>query len=77
MKAAFATIPNLCNRLRDVYLAEWLDYAPMQQLIEAFELAQQLAPLYAALTYHLYILPKMEARWQMESMVTFYLKRLL
>ncbi len=77
VKAAFASVPNLHNRLRDAYLSEWLDYASMEQLIEAFELAQLLAPLHAALTYHLYILLNMEARWQMESMVTFYLKRLL
>lgn len=51
--------------------------APLQHLRAAFELAQVLAPVHAALIYHLSILPQFEARWEMEDMVGYYLRLLL
>lgn len=65
------------DRLRDAYLSEWSRHAPPEQLREALEVAQWLAPLHNAVTYQRLILPFMEARWEMENMVPFYLRALL
>src|SRR5262249_20679996 len=60
-------IPDARTRLRDAYLEPWSLYAPMRRLVRAFDLAQRLAPLHHALTYHRYILPHIEAKWEAEA----------
>ncbi len=70
-------VPDVRARLRDSYLKPWRAYEPMDKLIEAFELAMLLAPLHHALIYHQYILPEMQAKWEMNNMIQFYLKRLV
>ena len=69
--------PDLPLRLRDAYLASWAAYGTRDDRIRAFELARKVGPLHLALLYHLTILPNMEARWEMENMVPFYLRMLL
>jgi hypothetical protein len=73
----FPDIPDARVRLRDAYLESWTTFAPMERLTAAFERAQPLAAIHNALTYHAILLPQMEARWEMENMVPFYLKMLL
>jgi len=70
-------VPNVRERLRDAYLQPWRAYEPMDKLIEAFDLAMQLAPLHHALIYHHQILPQMQMKWEMNNMLPFYLKRLI
>lgn len=74
---ALTQLPDLATRLRDTYLEPWATYAPPDRLRAAFELAQVLAPLHHALTYHHSILPYLEARWELENMVGFYLRMLV
>jgi hypothetical protein len=64
-------------RLRDAYLEPWTAYEPIERLVAAFELAQQVAPFHYAAIYHRSILPAMENRWEMERMVPFFLRMLL
>ncbi|HEX9057946.1 MAG TPA: phosphotransferase [Ktedonobacterales bacterium] len=64
-------------RLRDAYLEAWTGYASGERLRDVFHLADQIMPLHRALAYHTDILPAMEARWEMEYMVSYYLKQLL
>jgi hypothetical protein len=70
-------IADLRSRMRDAYLEPWNAYEPAARLVEAYELAQQLAPLHNAITYHVYILPGMQAKWEMHNMISFYLRKLL
>ncbi len=72
-----ATEPGTRERLRDAYLSPWHEFGDRASLVEAFEAAQQLGPLHLALFYHRTLLPAMEARWEMENMVAFYLRMLL
>jgi hypothetical protein len=72
-----AQLPDLVTRLRDAYLEAWAAYAPPGDILAAFELAQAIAPLHHALTYHQVILPHLEARWELENMVGFYVRMLL
>jgi hypothetical protein len=69
--------PDVRNRLRDAYLEPWQAYGSREDLLRAFELAQPLAALHHALTYHRVVLPNMELKWEMELMLPFYLKLLL
>lgn len=73
----FPKVPDVRERLRDAYLRPWSRGGRRSALVRAFELAQPLAALHHALTYHELILPNMEVRWEMELMVPFYLKMLL
>lgn len=73
----FPKVPDVRERLRDAYLAPWAAHMPYIQLERAFELAQPLAALHHALTYHRLVLPQMEVAWEMELMVPFYLKMFL
>lgn len=73
----FPRAPDVRTRLRDAYLQPWVRYAPMDRLVEAFELSQPLAALHHALIYHELVLPNMEIKWEMELMLPFYLKMLL
>ena len=73
----FSDDPGIEIRLRDAYLAPWTAFAPQSELVRVFALAQRLAPLHHAITYHRDILPAMDARWEMERMVPHYLRMLL
>jgi len=73
----FPKEPGLRERLRDAYLEPWAALAPRADLARAFELAQPIAALHHALSYHQTVLPNMELRWEMELMLPFYLKMLL
>ncbi len=70
-------VPNVRERLRDAYLKPWRAYEPMDKLIEAYDFAMRLAPLHHALIYHQHILPQMQAKWEMNNMLPFYLRRLI
>ncbi|HEY8598379.1 MAG TPA: hypothetical protein VIL85_08105 [Thermomicrobiales bacterium] len=74
---AFPDDPHIEIRLRDAYLKPWLAYARREELERIFALAQRVAPLYHAVTYHRAILPALSARWEMAPMVPFYLRMLL
>ncbi len=73
MKAVFPTISDWQLRQQRAYLALWSGVEEMEQLQKAFEIAQFLAPLHHASRYHRFILPHMEARWEMELMIPYYL----
>lgn len=49
----------------------------MERLIEAFELARPLASLHQAIKYQQTIIPQIEAKWEWERMVPYFLKRLV
>lgn len=68
---------DMRERLRDAYLEPWAALAPAVDLVRAFELAQPLAALHHALSYHALVLPHMEVKWEMELMLPFYLKMAL
>ena len=74
---AFPDDPGIEARLRDAYLAPWAAFAQRDELVRVFALAQWVAPLHHAVTYHRDILPGINARWEMERMVPFYLRMLL
>ena len=73
----FPRAPGVRERLRDAYLEPWARLAPGADLARAFELAQPLAALHHALSYHVAILPAFAVRWEMELMLPFYLKMAL
>ena len=77
MEGYLSDVPNLRERLRNAYLGPWTVYAPLADLIEAFELARPLAAIHNALIYQQSILPGMEQRWEMHYMPAFFLKKLL
>jgi hypothetical protein len=70
-------VPGLRERLRDAYLEPWAAFAPRASLLAAFELAQSVSALHNAAIYHQWILPRMEAKWEMRNMIPFYLRKLL
>lgn len=73
----FPRTPGARERLRDAYLRPWTVLMPLNDLINAFELAQPLAALHHASTYHSVVLPNIEVKWEMELMLPFYLKMAL
>ncbi|NTU85900.1 MAG: phosphotransferase, partial [Chloroflexales bacterium] len=73
----FPRVSGVRERLRDAYLEPWAAVAPGASLAPAFELAQPLAALHHALTYHSVVLPNIEVKWEMELMLPFYLKMAL
>ncbi len=73
-EAEFPDAPDIRKRLRDAYLQAWALYRPMEDLQEAFAVAEVLGPLHHAVTYHRYILPQMKTKWEMERMIPFFLK---
>lgn len=75
--APLPDVPHTLERLRNAYLESWKAYEPMDKLIEAYELARQIAPLHYALLYHQRVLPGMEIKWEMRNMIPFYLRMLL
>jgi hypothetical protein len=72
-------LPRVRERLRDAFLAGWARFGPTEYLIEAYELAYRLAPLFHALFYHRVILSQLEtaARWETDNMLPFWLRILL
>jgi hypothetical protein len=70
-------VPNVRERLRDAYLQLWTAYEPLPKLVAAYDLAMTLAPLHHALIYQRYILPQKQNQWEMNNMLSFYLRRLL
>jgi len=74
LKGELADASKARLRLRDAYLEPWTKFAPMPELVRIYELAQRIAPLHHALIYHHWILPGMAARWEMERMLSYYLR---
>jgi len=73
------TDPAIRSRLRDHYLRLWTDFEPMNRLIEAFELAQPVALLHAAIGHYVQ-LSNTRAPWesrQEKESLAFYLSCLL
>jgi len=68
---------SIRQHLRDVYLGPWERYASKVQLVEIFELAQKIAPLYLATLYSSLIISKMDAPWEMRHGVPNNLRALL
>ncbi len=64
--------------VRDIYLAEWTAYQPMERLLQAFDLAQRLAILSRCLTWH-YVVTHMEesARAEFADAPTYWLRLFL
>jgi hypothetical protein len=64
--------------MRDIYLAEWIAYQPMDRLQRAFELAQRLAMLCRCLTWH-YVVTHMEerTRGEFEDVTAYWLRLFL
>jgi len=77
MEGYLPDVPNLRERLRNAYLGPWTVYAPLVDLVEAFELARPLAAIHNALIYQQSILPGVEQGWEMHYMPAFFLKKLL
>jgi hypothetical protein len=67
-------VPDAAERLIAAYLAEWSDYGSPAELGRALDLALRLAPLHHALLYRAHILPKLEFPWEMEQMLTHFLR---
>jgi hypothetical protein len=67
-------IPDAAERLTAAYLAEWSDYGSPAELRRALDLALRLAPLHHALLYAAHILPMMEFPWEMELMLSHFLR---
>jgi hypothetical protein len=65
------------ERLRNAYLHPWHSLLDKRALLRAFTIAQPLAAIHHALSYHQLILPNMEIGWEMELMIPFYLKMAL
>ncbi len=51
LPAAIAAVPQAASRLRDAYLAPWVERFSPEAVHAAFDAAQRLAPLYHALIY--------------------------
>src|SRR5262249_15353936 len=70
--------PRVYLALRDTYLTLWTDYAPMAQLLEAWELAAPLSYLHQAISYQ-HIVPGLEpaARAEFRSAVPYYVHQAL
>ncbi|GHO89417.1 phosphotransferase [Dictyobacter formicarum] len=77
METTFPDTPDWQMRQRSAYLRPWMSYEPLERLTRAFEIAQHLAPLHHASRYHGFILPHMEAKWEMALMIPAYLRCLL
>lgn len=66
------------NRLRDMYLQAWTQFAPLEQLRDAFELALRLGILCRALTWHRAVEQLEESeKWAYEGSMPYWLKMFL
>jgi hypothetical protein len=72
-----AASPAQRSRLREAYLQQWVEFEPPDRLIEAFELAQVLAPLHYAVTLHQFGLPNAETQWEVEVSMPYFLRVLM
>jgi hypothetical protein len=74
----FADAPAARTRLRTAYLAQWLDYAPMERLTEAAQVAELLGSLYHMMRNR-DICANMEPPWNtaMRTWVAFWGRELL
>ncbi len=63
--------------LADEYLRHWRSFADETALSQALIVARPLAALHQALLYHGRILPWIEAKWEMEPALTYYLRKLM
>jgi hypothetical protein len=66
------------TQLRDAYLEPWTVYAPMERLVEAFEVSTPLGALHQAMSY-MWILMNVaeDARWELERGLVMWLRRVL
>jgi hypothetical protein len=74
IEEVFPSVPNWQRRQQMAYLEAWTLNESLEQLQRAFEIAQCLAPLHHASRYHRFILPQLEAKWEMELMIPEYLR---
>jgi hypothetical protein len=73
----FGAVPH-AREARDAYLDEWRAYAPIQHLVEAFELAQFLGRFHQAIGYHrITRQTETRARWEWERVFPDLVKSLL
>jgi hypothetical protein len=66
------------EKMRDVYLAHWLDFEPMERLLEVWRLAEALAAVYHAISYR-YILEGLE-EWgknELDRGLPYWLRKIL
>ena len=68
---------TLVNRIEEIYLQHWTNYADIEKLRVAFNGAKILAPLNLAVMYYERILPNMELKWEMEFMFPYHLRSAL
>ena len=65
-------------RLRDIYLEAWTSFAPKEQLLAAFHIAQRLGMLSRTLTWYEVISPlEDKMRWAYENAVPYWLRTFL
>ena len=69
--------PTTRGRIRDAYLEPWARYGSPGELRATFDLAQRLAPLSAAITFRLDVVPLLDASWELREFVPFFLRHLL
>jgi aminoglycoside phosphotransferase (APT) family kinase protein len=64
--------------MRDLYLAQWLDYEPMERLLELWKMAKVVAAVYHGLSY-IYIIDGLEdwAKADMDWAMPFWLRKIL
>jgi hypothetical protein len=67
-----------CRSLRDMYLSQWTDYAPMDHLLEAWRLAQPLGALHQVVSYY-YIVKWLEpaSKHELVSGIKFWMQQVL
>jgi hypothetical protein len=70
-------VPEARTRLRDIYLAAWTIYEPMERLVEAFELAQSLGALHQAISYRNIVASVEEVSRQELDGAPYWLRRVL
>jgi hypothetical protein len=69
--------PDARTRVRDAYLEPWAGLLPREHLLPLFELSQQVAPLYHALSYRAIALnTEPSLQWELSDGVGDYLRRL-
>jgi hypothetical protein len=73
---SLAQLPEARTCIRDAYLGSWTKYEPMERLISAFEISQQLAALHFAVNYRRW-LALTETTWELGELVPFFLKQLV
>jgi len=63
--------------LRDVYLQEWIQYAPLHELQRAYALAEILSPLHHVMMITQFILPTIEqsAQWELNRVIPHLLRQ--